>query len=158
MRESLLLFLHVERVVDSNDGILEDHFIVVVLSFIEFLSWARSFYCVFVFNLYAWHFCDWKIWDRGLGGNCLWLQSWQCVEPGFKCSSFNSQSELPSIMLFLSWERNKDQSKWAEGVIEKGIWDKLSRKNSNCGLLLTILTASQPFLRPPLCLQRHLSP
>ena len=54
-----------------------------------------------IFNLYAWHFCDWKIWDRGLGGNCLWLQSWQCVEPGFKCSSFNSQSELPSIMLLL---------------------------------------------------------
>ena len=38
MGELLLLFLHVKRVVDSNDGILEDHFIVVVLSFIEFLS------------------------------------------------------------------------------------------------------------------------
>lgn len=28
---------------DSNDGILEDHFIIVVLSFTEFLPWARSF-------------------------------------------------------------------------------------------------------------------
>lgn len=52
--EQLLLFLHVKSLSDSNDEISEDHYmsIIVVLSFIEILSWARSFYFVFVFNLY----------------------------------------------------------------------------------------------------------
>lgn len=45
-----------KRLLDSNDGILEDHFIIVILSFTEFLSWAESFYYVFIFNLYNWHF------------------------------------------------------------------------------------------------------
>ena len=47
-----LLFLHVKALLDSNDGILEDHFIIIVLSFIEILSWAKTFYYVFIFNLY----------------------------------------------------------------------------------------------------------
>lgn len=51
-----LLFLHVKALLDSNDGILEDHFIIIVLSFIEILSWAKTFYYVFIFNLYNWHF------------------------------------------------------------------------------------------------------
>lgn len=52
----LLLFLWCEALLDSDDRILEDHFIIIVLSFIEILSWARSFYYVFIFNLYSWHF------------------------------------------------------------------------------------------------------
>lgn len=51
-----LLCLLCEALLDFNDGILKDHFIITVLSFIEILSWARSFYYVFIFNLYSWHF------------------------------------------------------------------------------------------------------
>lgn len=50
-----LLFLHVKALLDSNDGILEDRFILV-LSFIEILSWAKTFYYGFIFYLYNWHF------------------------------------------------------------------------------------------------------
>lgn len=45
-----------KRLLNYNDGILKDHFIIVVLSFIEFISRARSFHYVFIFILYNWHF------------------------------------------------------------------------------------------------------
>lgn len=53
---------------DANDGILEDNFIVIVLSFTEFLSWARGFYYVLIFNLDAWHFVAVESKTENLGG------------------------------------------------------------------------------------------
>lgn len=55
--EPLLCLLY-EALLDFNDGILKDHFIIAVLSFTEILTWARSFYYLFIFNLYSWHLVD----------------------------------------------------------------------------------------------------